>query len=334
MRSHAPFAEAYPADQQRSEAVDPQTGTPVDLIASAAVDPQVSVILPLFGSHRGTETLAAVCAAWLEQDVPCEVIVATGGEIELDLPYRNLEGSRLRVVRGSPSWTSPGLLRNIGARSARSELLYASDADVLPLGRDYMRRALGLLGDAGSRVIAQPWMLRLVSAPGRPGIRVWHPPARKHACYVTVDEGGVLTSVPGELFEWQGSYLVVTAPDVVCPPCTPSQRRMHGTCHWGGLLVAKKVFEDVGGYSTAYLNWGCQDDDLLVKLASRREVVQAWRVARSLACLHFEHPRPYGGPALEANRARLERRIALGAEAMIRADLHAIADSGIAGPKG
>ncbi len=31
----------------------------------------VSVILPLFGSHRGTEAIMLAANAWLEQDVPC-----------------------------------------------------------------------------------------------------------------------------------------------------------------------------------------------------------------------------------------------------------------------
>jgi hypothetical protein len=41
--------------------------------------PEVSVIIPLYGPHRGRSVLPTVACAWLMQDVSCEVIVATPG---------------------------------------------------------------------------------------------------------------------------------------------------------------------------------------------------------------------------------------------------------------
>jgi hypothetical protein len=76
--------------------------------------------------------------------------------------------------------------------------------------------------------------------------------------------------------------------------------------HWGGVLVQRHLFEE--------------DDDLLVKLGARAALIRAWLFARTLACLHFEHPRRYDGPGLTANRARYGWRAAAGAEAMIAED--------------
>ena len=284
-------------------------------------EPEASVILPLFGSHRGFETLRTVVRAWLEQDVPCEVVVATAGEVDVGPPDNVSDNGGLHLVRGPRSWKSAGRLRNLGARSARSRFLYLSDADVLPLRPDYLRRALSLASGPKRMVVAQPWMFRLVSAESRPDIRTWHPPNTKHACYVTTDANGVLTPMPEEQFVGRGEYIAVLAPPSVTGALgIPGKGRIHLPCHWGGVLLDRELFEEVGGYCTAYVGWGCQDDDLLVKLSGRREIVRAWLAVRSLACLHFEHPRPYGGAILEANRARLARRRAMGVEAMIHED--------------
>jgi hypothetical protein len=80
--------------------------------------------------------------------------------------------------------------------------------------------------------------------------------------------------------------------------------------HWGGALVEHGLFEAAGGYCDEYAGWGKEE----------RLTVRAWRVAAALACLHFEHPRPYTALDIEPNRQLLERRRALGAKEMIRLD--------------
>ena len=89
--------------------------------------------------------------------------------------------------------------------------------------------------------------------------------------------------------------------------------------HWGGILVERKLFDNVGGYCTRYSGWGCEDDDLIAKLKGRIPVLRAWRGARGLACLHFEHSRARA-VTLPANQAILAQRLADGIDAMIAED--------------
>src|SRR6266511_6409880 len=100
--------------------------------------PAVTVVLPVFGNHRAAQTLPAVCAAWLAQDVPCEVVVAAAGGVTVP--------DGVRTVDCDPDACSPGPLRNVAAAAARAPVLYLGDADVVPLGRDFLSRALRLCG--------------------------------------------------------------------------------------------------------------------------------------------------------------------------------------------
>jgi N-terminal domain of galactosyltransferase len=105
----------------------------------------------------------------------------------------------------------------------------------------------------------------------------------------------------------------------------PWEQRILTHYHWGSVLIERRMFEAVGGYCTEYVGWGCEDDDLLIKLNSQWQTVEAWRTGTAISCLHFEHPRPYGGADLTPNLAILNRRRAMGPEAMIRADVQAAA---------
>jgi hypothetical protein len=281
--------------------------------------PHVTVVLPLFGSHRAAETLPAVARAWLGQDVPCEVVVAIAGDIEVDIAERST-GGRLRILRAPASAGSPGRLRNIAARAATAPLLYLSDADIVPISPRYLAVAGDLL-DGGRRVVVQPWLYRLLAGPDWRTVSRWTPPAGK-ACFVTSDADGVLTPVPGERFVRADKGLV-RLPRGLERESDPWEQRILSHFHWGGVLLERRQFEAVGGYCAEYDSWGCEDDDLLVKLRGRFATVEAWRTGTAASCLHFEHPRPYGGPALTPNMTILDRRKAMGADAMIEADLAA-----------
>lgn len=287
--------------------------------------PEVSIVIPLYGDHRGRESLAAVAGAWQAQEVPCEVVVAVAGDIALDLPG-------VRVVRADPEIRAAGVLRNIAAGAARAPVLCLTDADVVPLGRDYLRRCLDLAGDG---IFAQPWMYRLPGgAKALPGavesvdLRVTAPPSR--TCYVTPAPGPELVPHPGERLEWQhlGQDVLRAPTPMVWPPRTaydpdlPEPLQRQAPFHWGQLLLPAHRFAEVGGYCRAYTGWGCEDDDLLVKLASRTSLVRAWQTTAGLVCLHLEHPRHYvARPDPLANRTRYKQRLAAGPAAMIEEDL-------------
>ncbi len=277
--------------------------------------PAVTVVLPVFGNHRAAQTLPAVCAAWLAQDVPCEVVVAAAGGVTVP--------DGVRTVDCDPDACSPGPLRNVAAAAARAPVLYLGDADVVPLGRDFLSRALRLCG--GSGVVVQPWMYRLVDADDLVGVSEWHQPGRGRVCHVRGGRDGRLAPVPGEVFRWDDDVLLVDPPPAAGYPGDSPQLRLRAPFHWGGTLVRRHLFDAVGGYYERYAGWGCEDDDLHAKLAGRAGVHRAWLVARTLKCVHFEHPRAYHGPALLANQALLRTRLAAGPDAMIEQDRRAAA---------
>jgi N-terminal domain of galactosyltransferase len=276
------------------------------------VTARVGVVLPLFGEHRAVRVLGAVVHAWLAQDVPCEVVVAVAGGVPVEIDQR------AQVVRADAAVASPGRLRNLGAAATSAPLLYLGDADIVPLGTDFLRRALELRGGG---VVVQPWMYRLVNAVSPPAGAAWRPPERDGVCLVTGDSTGRLTPVPGERFRRQASELMVELPAGWADPADSPELVLRSPFHWGGALVERRLFELVGGYCPRYTGWGCEDDDLRIKLAARATLVHAWQADPTLTCLHFEHPRPYAGPGLAANRALLAERAAAGAEAMITDDL-------------
>lgn len=278
------------------------------------VEPRVSVVLPLFGDHRAAGTLPAVCSAWLGQDVPCEVVIAVGPATAVP----DLGGDRrIRLVPADGVQAAPGPLRNVAAAAAHAPTLYLGDADIVPLGTGYLADTLDLGRD---QAVIQPWMYRLVDRSGPPPGLVLEAPGRGRACHVYAGPGGHLTPVDGENFLWQGrEYMIVEPPPEVawftedgsvwCPP----------PYHWGGILLDHKLFDTVGGYCTRYAGWGCEDDDLIAKLDGRTRVLRAWRVARGLTCLHFEHPRTHTA-TLRLNQAILAERLAAGVDAMISED--------------
>ncbi|WP_432994594.1 galactosyltransferase-related protein [Dactylosporangium sp. CA-233914] len=279
-------------------------------------EPAVSVILPLFGDHGAVADLPAVCRAWFGQDLPCEIVVGIApGTVVPPLPP-----GPVRLVAAPPGTTSPGILRNVAVAASRAPLLYLGDADIAPLGPDYLSRAVAV---SAGRVLIQPWMYRLVnpaalldSAAGP-----LPPPPRGRFCHVTLGPNGLTRTGP-EQFRWLNPEIAV-----VTPPPGHGWRNADGSAwqafpfHWGGFLLPRGVFDAAGGYCARYLGWGCEDDDLIAKLESRGEVLRAWRVAKTLTCLHLEHPRTSENNGLKANQAILHERLAAGGAAMIAEDL-------------
>jgi N-terminal domain of galactosyltransferase len=298
----------------------PATGylaPPAGLIMSRMWAPQVTVVLPLFGSHLAARALPAVARAWLRQDVPCEVVVAVGSGTAVP-PLDGAAPGRVRIIPAVLEVNAPGLLRNVAAAAAKAPLLYLGDADIAPVGDDYLRRAMRLAADG---VMIQPWLYRLVNAAELLDVDHFESPGRSRVCHVTGDAGGRLSPVGEERFQWLGAGLMVVEP----PPGVgwrgeDGQPWRSPPFHWGGILLERAVFDAVGGYHTRYVGWGCEDDDLLAKLEGSTRVIRAWRVARGLTCVHFEHPRTHTWKDYAANKPILYARLATGAEAMIKED--------------
>ncbi|OLT26841.1 hypothetical protein BJF83_20275 [Nocardiopsis sp. CNR-923] len=273
--------------------------------------------------------MSKVTAAWLEQDVPCEVVVAFTGQSTPTVARDVDTHRRVRVVRADADACAPGVLRNLGAEQARARVLYLSDADVVPIGGDFLARALRV---ADGRPLCQPWMYRLVEGPNAvASLRPGSSGADRDGlfCFATVEAGGFLSPVDGEDMLWQDRERrgrSTRTPSVVPPPSLVrepgDERRSRAPYHWGGLLLESTTFAQVGGYCTRYRGWGCEDDDLLVKLSAHGEVLRGWQTDPTWACAHVEHGYAHAGTAEhDANRAIYRERLASGPEAMIADDL-------------
>jgi hypothetical protein len=165
--------------------------------------PEVSVIIPLYGPHRGRSVLPTVARAWRRQDVSCEVIVATPGRHGVDMMLDDVGAEpNVRVLAGDVAVTAPGLLRNLAAAHATTPRLYLSDADIVPPGTDFLRRAIAL---AGADVVPQPWMHRLAPAVGQieqpQSLKAPHDPC----CFVRAAADGSLHPAGDERFRMKRS---------------------------------------------------------------------------------------------------------------------------------
>ena len=283
------------------------------------------MLLPLFGKHRATQTLPTVCRAWLQQDVPCEVVVAIAAGTEISPLGDLVADQRIRIVTADRDSISPGPLRNLAASAARAPVLYLSDADVAPLASDYAKQALTLIKD---RAMIQPWMYRLIS----PAQVSAEPPfdlaVSGRACHVSVDADGRLVPLSGERFIWLTKTVLATVPPPGIGWLNEDGKPWYPfPFHWGGIMVRRESFDAVGGYSTRYVGWGSEDDDLIAKLEGTIGTIRAWRAApRRLACLHFEHPRSHTFAYARANDVILTERLATGVDAMIEEDRQQVTD--------
>ena len=103
-------------------------------------------------------------------------------------------------------------------------MLYLMDADIVPLGRDYLIRGLHL---ARGDVLAQPWMFRLPGGIDALESSVRAEPvdtkvsASPKSCFVTATSDGTLCSCSGERIEYasRGYGLLPTETPMVWPPC-------------------------------------------------------------------------------------------------------------------
>ncbi len=284
---------------------------------------EVSVMMTLFGEGRDGDTMRAVVDSWLDQDISCEVVIATDGNTRLDAEFAGRDDDRVRVVASPTGTPSRGLLGNVAAEAAQGDWLYISDMDVVPLSRTYLRDAKAAAEAAGG-FLTQPRMLRLVGMPpAGPPWRWALPESSDTVCFVRRGELDELVHLPGEtVFVWSdfdGQLWVDPPAHLAASRAGEFSRRP--ALHWGAVLVDRQRFASVGGYCEQYVGWGCEDEDLLHKLTSTAPEVKAWARHGELLCLHFEHGPARDTPEYEANRVRLEERRNSGAEAMIADDL-------------
>lgn len=71
--------------------------------------------------------------------------------------------------------------------------------------------------------------------------------------------------------------------------------------HYGGTFCSKEQFDEAGGFSETYHNWGMEDEDFHWKLNELYDV-RSIREIMPPCVLHFEHHRNYNNSTYQANR--------------------------------
>ena len=296
----------------------------------------VTVIMAAFGSRIHPAVLSAVVTHWLQQSLPMEVLVAGLGQ-EDDIRYRgtveDVGGRYTRFTGVEGTRDSVAHARNHGINVAATEWVYFTDADVVPLDANYFRALLFGAQSRANDVHVKPPFYRL----GR----------RSHDAFLRALPRGpisVASGTPFTLAEYTGDVLcpssegeVRMTEDGVQYVCTLEERRrldgvldplgedllMKPSVHWGAVLAPLEMIRAVGGYCQDYHEWGCEDDDLLFKLATRAQIRAINYDKTSWPLVHFEHPRPFVS-SLARNESILNSRRARGAETAITSDIEAL----------
>jgi hypothetical protein len=90
--------------------------------------------------------------------------------------------------------------------------------------------------------------------------------------------------------------------------------RTSTTANGGALWIRAGDLDAVGGYDEQYVGWGCEDDDLMYRLAQRGRI---HRLRQPI--LHLWHPKAERGPEAAANLALFRSRWNGAHAAMLRA---------------
>lgn len=286
---------------------------------------KATIIIPLYGNHESKNNIYYVTEKWLSQSFPCEVIIAIAGNVEVEVAGSSDPERNVKIVRLGEEEKSPARLRNVAAMHSRSQWLYLSDADIFPIGNRYLENAIDL---ARRGIFCQPWMRRLIPNGKEIPSSIHAGPQGTNFCYSMLDEYGNLVKIDGEIISWK--EMQVGNKDMIIPTVVPPsaaqdiigpKRRRQPSFHWGGALMKRNIFFDIGGYCERYFGWGGEDDDLLIKASRENRIIYGWKMAPTLLCGHFEHEYPYDGTSeLQNNRTLLKKRVKMGAERMIAED--------------
>ncbi len=257
----------------------------------------ISVIIPYTDNETYKKRLEITLESIMHQEsVEKEIIVSeTGDEKTLDL---NSDIKHLLM----PAETSfnPSRPKNHGAKKAEGEILYFSDADIIFKDPKYLKKLQDRIEEGKNLYLTSPKMLRFC----RREFETLYSRVKKHGFRETLENIEVMDEYLAtldkkseiEVFtkEENGVKEVQIADKEDLKRYLESDRDRNEPRYWtlnvhrGGLVVPKKYFEFVGGFSHKYGGWGCEDDDINQKLDHfwNGEYIE-------IPVIHQDHPRGY-----------------------------------------
>jgi len=258
----------------------------------------ISVIIV---SHpKYVDRLGAVIESILrstEKDI--EIMICTDDAMRVE----NYLNKKVKVIeiKSNRFKNNLGFYRNIALKYSEGEYLYFTDADIIIYNQNYLTFLKRISKENGDSIVVWPNMYRLDEGVEQfcedfnTGKKLKLSFDYKHCMY------GYKSGNFYKILELRAEFDGV--PHVCKPLDYNNFKKMKSkefeelvwrpTIHWGGIFCRKDYFENIGGFSLEYFNWGCEDDDLIWKLSKMYNVIYLFKESPNLAVLHLEHPRKY-----------------------------------------
>jgi SAM-dependent methyltransferase len=263
----------------------------------------ISVVVVAYHYKYFNRMLAVFKSILENTDDNIELIISTHTieNIEKLNKYLN-EKVTIVVIKSNNFKNSRSFYRNIAVKYAKGEYLYFTDEDVIIYDQRYLNFLEKISKETDESVIVWPKMFRLKKnidkfcndfINGDKKMKFFFNP---HHCIYGYSNGEFY-EVPELKMDFDGVPCVCTLENYnILKNANLNEFEeivWRPSVHWGGIFSKKIYFEDVGGFSLEYINWGCEDDDLIWKLSQIHNIVYSFKKFPNLSVLHLEHPRKY-----------------------------------------
>jgi glycosyltransferase involved in cell wall biosynthesis len=297
----------------------------------------VSIIFPIYGNFYTDRLLLAIASARAQKGVNIEIIVSEQRESpelkdKLDSSVKYIFKKRDHKKGGGDF--NPGETRNDAVANASGEFIYTNDSDILFMNEHFLEKSREILSQNRDMVLHRPSMRKL-------------PIENLEEFKKRVEKNGIQASIASLNF---GNEFLATTDDKkrdvrVSIANSEGDLRVRTTSmeefkrytedaslkandhviwsesmHYGGNLMRKEQFENIGGFCEEYVNWGCEDTDLQWKLKNMFNL-QFFPKIEEFTVIHLDHEKRYVvAETVDRNEGVFTRRRQRGAYQAIKED--------------
>ena len=242
--------------------------------------PSISMIVTVRASSEARRHNLSYVLDWYQQMPDWELLVVEQDQApELDSTEWRYTTKRLYVVNPGPFNKGWGF--NVGARAARSDVLFFCDADLL-LAHSALKAAQSL---CSRRALA----------------------VKPFDCLIDLNQADTQSILSGRL-----------APDFEREDASKIRGDREALCFCGGaFFMRRNLYNALGGFDERYLGWGAEDDAITVKL---QRMTTELAVLEGRAAVHLWHERgdlaTFGNPHYPNNLRMLQEVTQASAESL------------------
>jgi hypothetical protein len=293
---------------------------------------KISVVMSVYGQFNLERARISVQSALVQKGLDLEVVVSEEGETPKfpEIPGVKYVFSYYKP-KSSLSDFNTGNVRNRAINLATGEFIYTNDADVIFTDTNYLAKVVDALKKDPKKIFYRPRMRRL-------HINDFEEFER------TVDEVGIEKAV--SKLDYSQEYIVTTdgkfrrvevfKKNSIYPKTFTafgedfdryvSDKSLNGSepliwnenRHGGGNLFRRTQFYEVGGYSSEFINWGCEDSDLQWKFS---QIYDLQFFPEGFEVIHLDHPKAYfNAETWKRNETISKKRVGEGVTKAIQHD--------------